>query len=162
MAGASSANIQDSPARAILYGGIIAGALDLAYAIVVYSLRHPILIPQTIASGILGAKSYNDGMASAVLGFVLQFFIATTAAAVYYIASRKMTFLVSRAVLYGMLYGAVVYLFMHQVVLPLSAVPKHHTRLVFAATEFVEHLFFVGLPIALCARRYSSREMKPA
>jgi len=36
--------------------------VDLAYAVVaVYSPRQPILIPQTIASGILGLKSYSGG-----------------------------------------------------------------------------------------------------
>ena len=141
--------------RAIFWGGLIAGALDLAYAIVIYSPREPILIPQTIASGVLGMKSYDEGIPSAVLGVVLHFVIAFGAAAVYYAASRKLTFLIRGADTFGLIYGAVVYAFMHLVVLPLSAVPKSHTPLVYAACEFVEHWFFVGLPIALAVRRYS-------
>ncbi len=46
---------------AIVVGGLIVSVLDLAYAIAVYSPRQPILIPQTIASGILGLKSYSGG-----------------------------------------------------------------------------------------------------
>lgn len=158
--GVGESSSKPSAAKAILWGGLIVGGLDLVYAIVVYTPRHPILIPQTIASGLLGVKSYDDGVASAFLGIVLQFVIATTAAAVYYAASRKMMFLVTRAVLYGMLYGAVVYLFMHRVVVPLSAVPKHTTPLPYAAAEFVEHWFFVGLPIALSVRRFGGRAGK--
>ena len=59
-----------------------------------------------------------------MLGVVLHFVIALGAATVYYLASRKLTFLVSSAVLCGLIYGALVYLFMHLIVLPLSAAPK--------------------------------------
>lgn len=68
----------------------------------------------------------------------------------------NLPFLTRRAVTFGLLYGAVVYLFMHLIVLPLSAVPKFHHELVYVAPEFVEHWFFVGLPIALSVRRFSS------
>ncbi|MGB6483475.1 MAG: hypothetical protein WBE86_08320 [Candidatus Acidiferrales bacterium] len=141
---------------AIGVAGLIVGMLDLIYAIVVYSPHHPILIPQVIASGVLGRKSFQDGAASAVLGVVLHFTIALGAATVYYLASRKLTFMLHRAVLCGILYGAAVYFFMHLVVLPLSAAPHGHTPLAYAAAEFVEHLFCVGLPIALSVRYYSS------
>jgi len=143
------------PFPAIFVGGLIVGAVDLLYAIAVYSPRHPILVPQTIASGILGPKSYQGGFPAALLGVFLQFVIALGAATVYYLASRKLTFLVSRAVLCGLIYGALVYLFMHGVVLPLSAAPKGHTPPVYQAFEFVQHWFVVGLPIALSVRHYS-------
>jgi hypothetical protein len=143
------------PAPAILAGGLIAGVLDLAYAIAVYSPRAPIRIPQTIASGLLGPRAYAGGARTAALGVVLHLVIALGAAAVYYLASRKLEVLVRRAVACGLAYGALVYLLMHFVVLPLSAVPKHHMPLVYMAAELVEHWFFVGLPIALSVRRYS-------
>jgi uncharacterized membrane protein YagU involved in acid resistance len=144
------------PFPAIAVGGLIVGVLDLAYAVVVYSPRKPILFPQTIASGILGLKAYSGGTHTAALGVALHFVIALGAATVYYLASRKLTFLVSRAVLCGLIYGALVYLFMHIVVLPLSAAPKGPMPFVYQAFEFVEHWFCVGLPIALSVRHYSS------
>lgn len=140
---------------AIIVGGLIVAVLDLAYAIAVYSPRKPIRIPQVIASGILGLKSFTGGTKTAALGVILHFVIAFGAATVYYLASRKLTFLVSRAVLSGLIYGALVYLFMHVVVLPLSAMPKGPTHFVYQAFEFVEHWFCVGLPIALSVRHYS-------
>ncbi len=92
------------------------------------------------------------------LGVLLHFVIALGAATVYYFASRKLPILVNRAVLCGMIYGALVYLFMHYVVLPLSAVPKGHiTPVIYKVTEFVEHWFLVGLPISLSVRHYSRR-----
>jgi uncharacterized membrane protein YagU involved in acid resistance len=143
------------PFSAILVGGLIVGALDLIYAILVYSPQKPIRIPQTIASGILGMKSYSGGAQTAALGVVLHFFIALGAATVYYLASRRLEILGHRAVLFGLIYGALVYLFMHLIVLPLSAVPKGHMPLIYQACEFVEHWFCVGLPIALSVSHYS-------
>jgi len=143
------------PAPAILVGGLIVGALDLAYAIAVYSPRAPIRIPQTIASGLLGPRSYEGGAGTAALGVLLHFTIALGAATVYWLASRKLEVLIRRAVACGLVYGALVFLFMHLVVLPLSAAPRGHMPFVYMAAEFVEHWFFVGLPIALSVRRYS-------
>ncbi len=143
------------PLLAIGIGGLAAGVVDLLYAIAVYSPRAPIRIPQAIASGILGRRSYDGGVASAALGVVLHFTIALGAAAVYYLASRKLPILVLRPILCGLVYGALVYVFMHWVVLPLSAAPAGHMSLTYKACEFVEHWFAVGLPIALAVRRYS-------
>jgi uncharacterized membrane protein YagU involved in acid resistance len=94
-------------------------------------------------------------MASAALGIVLHFVIAFGAATVYYLGSRKLKFLIRRPILFGMSYGAAVYLFMHLIVLPLSAVRPSHMHLTYAAAEFVWHWFGVGLPIALSVRHYS-------
>lgn len=153
---ANSSVAPERPLLAIGLGGLIVGVLDLTYAIIVYSVHRPILIPQGIASGVLGAKAFQGGLGSAALGVVLHFFIATTWASVYYLASRKLKFLVHHAVLCGMAYGVVVWLCMHFVVVPLSAVPKGgSTPFIYQAAEFVWHWFGVGLPIALCVRRYS-------
>ncbi len=152
---AGSLHAKARPFPAIFVGGLIVGVLDLIYAILVYSPQKPILIPQTIASGVLGVKSYSGGVPAASLGVVLHFVIALAAATAYYLASRKLTFLVDRAVLSGLIYGALVYLFMHVVVLPLSAVSHSDIPLIYKACEFVEHWFCVGLPIALSVRHYS-------
>lgn len=140
---------------AIAIGGFIVGVLDMAYAIVVYSPEHPILVPQTIASGLLGVKSYAGGIRTAVLGTALHFVIALGAATVYYLASRKLTFLIDHAVPAGMVYGALVYGFMHVIVLPLSNVRPGHAPIIYRVAEFVWHWFGVGLPIALSVRHYS-------
>ena len=96
--GSAASFARPRPFPAIVVGGLIVGVLDLAYAILIYSPQKPILIPQTIGSGILGMKSYSGGTHTAALGVVLHFVIALGAAMVYYLASRKLPFLVSRAV----------------------------------------------------------------
>jgi hypothetical protein len=141
---------------AILVGGVIVGALDLLYAMVVYSPHHPFVIPQHIATGVLGPSSYSGGIPTIILGVMLHFVIAIGAATIYYLASRRLRILVNRPILCGMIFGGLVYFFMHLVVLPLSAVPhRHATPFIYQATEFVEHWFFVGLPISFSVRHYS-------
>ena len=140
---------------AVFVGGLLVGVLDLTYAIVVYSPHKPILVPQTIASGLLGMQSYNGGTRTAALGVILHFVIAFGAATVYFLASRRFEILRHRAVLFGLLYGALVYLFMHLIVLPLSAAPKGYAPLIYQACEFAWHWVGVGLPIALSIRHYS-------
>lgn len=153
----SSFSALASPFLAVGMGAVIVGVLDLAYAILVYSPKRPILIPQTITSGLLGKRAYSGSTETAALGIVLHFLIALGAATTYYLASRKLNFLVDRAVVSGLAYGGLVYLFMHLIVLPLSAKPPDHIPVIYQVCEFIEHLFFVGLPIALSVRHYSSR-----
>ncbi|HEX7174929.1 MAG TPA: hypothetical protein VF240_06580 [Pyrinomonadaceae bacterium] len=144
--------------RGILWGGLAAGVLDLAAALVTSSLRGvtPTRVLQAIASGVLGADSYRGGAQSATLGVALHFVIAFGAAAVYYAASRRLKCLVRRPVVSGLLYGVAVYLFMNLVVLPLSAITfKVSYAPAVLATGLVVHMLCVGLPIALAVRRFS-------
>ena len=146
--------------RAILWGGLIAGTLDITYAIVFSLLRSgtsPVRVLQSVASGLLGADSFNRGSASAALGLFLHFLIAFTAAAVYYAASREFDVLVRAAVVCGVTYGVMIYAVMNYVVIPLSAVPPRAgpRPLLVLFTGLLVHMFLIGLPIALAARRYS-------
>lgn len=149
-----------SAARAILWGGLIAGACDITYAFVFYYLRSgitPVQILQSVASGLLGSNASKGGLTAAALGAFLHFFIAVTAAAVYYAASRKLGVLVSHPFVCGILFGAAVYAFMNFVVVPLSAAPFKGSTPSTATwvTGLLIHMFGIGLPIALATRRYS-------
>jgi len=144
--------------RAIFWGGLIAGTLDILAAFVNSGLRggSPTRVLQAIASGLLGADAFKGGFATATLGLVLHFFIATTATAVYYAASRKLKVLVDQTIVCGLAYGIPVYLVMNLVVLPLSAVTfKTSHALANVVTSVLILMFCVGLPIALVVRRYS-------
>ena len=147
---------QARPLQAILWGGFIAGALDITYAIVEGALsgRPPARTLQSVASGMLGRAAFQGGWGIAALGLVLHFLIALGAATVYYAASRRMAILVDRAWISGLLFGALVYLAMNRIVLPLSAVPFKTTLQI---PGLLVHMFFVGLPIALSVRHYSKQ-----
>ncbi|MBA3694502.1 MAG: hypothetical protein H0W77_13890 [Acidobacteria bacterium] len=144
--------------RAILFGGLIAGTLDLTSAFIVTALRggsHARML-QGIASGLLGADSFTGGTATAALGVLLHFTIAFIWTIVFYLASRKIKFLIDQPIVSGVLYGVVVYLLMYYVIVPLSAAPFQmpHTPDAIARDVFI-HIICIGLPIALVVRRYS-------
>jgi len=143
----------------ILYGGLIAGTLDLSAAFISSWLRAgvgPVRVMQSIASGLLGAASFTGGAGSAALGVVLHFLIATVATAVFYVASRTLRALVEHAITAGLLYGVVVYAFMNFVVIPLSAVPRRGGTppLSGRIIGLLIIMFCVGLPIAAVVRRF--------
>jgi uncharacterized membrane protein YagU involved in acid resistance len=115
----------------------------------------PVRVFQSVASGLLGAASFTGGAKTAVLGVVLHFIIATTAAAVYYLASRQLRFLIDQTVIAGVLYGVVVYLFMNFVVLPLSAITKRPVPLSGRIIGMLVIIFCIGVPIAAIVRRLS-------
>ena len=82
-------------------------------------------------------------------------FLATVAAAVFYLASRKLRFLIERPVMFGLLYGVLVYIFMNFVVLPLSNIAQRQATLSGRVINMLIIMFCVGLPIALIVRRFS-------
>jgi hypothetical protein len=143
--------------RAILFGGLVVGILDITFAFVFYGLlgATPVRILQSVASGLLGARAYEGGAGTAALGGVLHFFIATVVAAVYYVASRRLGFLIENAVLWGPIYGIVVYAVMNLVVIPLSAVPNPRYSVLIVVVGVIGHMVLIGLPAALIVRRYS-------
>ena len=145
--------------RTILVGGLIAGTLDISYACIFSYIRRgtsPVRVLQSVASGALGRSAFDGGAKTAALGLVFHFLIATIAAAVYYLASRPLRFLVNQAIICGPLYGVGVYLFMNFVVLPLSAIgSRPPLPLPVLIGGLLIHMFGIGLPIALVVRRYS-------
>jgi hypothetical protein len=62
--------------------------------------------------------------------------------------------LIEKPLMYGFLFGAIVFVTMRLVILPLSAFPYpvSFTSLG-AGLDLVSHLFFFGLPIALAAAK---------
>jgi len=141
--------------RTILWGGLVAGALDATDGVLAYGFQglNPIQVLQCIASGLLGQSSFQGGLATAGLGTLLHFFIAFVAAAVYVLASRLIPALNASPRLFGPLFGAAVFFFMNYAVLPFSAVASDPFSLGMFLNGIFGHALFVGLPIALYARR---------
>src|SRR5258708_22305714 len=109
---------------AIFWGGLACGVFDISQAMIAWYLQvgaKPIRIWQSVASGLLGPDAFKGGLKTAIIGGALHFLIAFTAAAVYWVASRKLTFMTQNAVISGMLYGGCVWLLMNFFVLPLSS-----------------------------------------
>jgi hypothetical protein len=141
--------------RAVLLGGLTAGALDLIYAFSVYGARGiaPQRILHSIASGWLGDAAYRGGMASAMLGVLSHFGITCLAATCYVLVIQRNRNLGVHPVLSGVLFGAVMFVVMNYVVVPLSAAVTRPPRGVFFFLGLAVHMVLVGIPIAWFAQR---------
>jgi uncharacterized membrane protein YagU involved in acid resistance len=162
MVAASEALSADRPsaARAILWGGLIAGAIDITYACVFSYLRRavpPGQILQSVASGALGKSAFDGGTTTAALGLLFHFLIALIWATVYYLASRKLRVLARVPYVCGVVYGLLIFAVMNYAVIPLSAAPfgaPPPSSPAFSVGLLV-HMLGIGLPIALATRRFS-------
>lgn len=141
--------------QAIIWGGLVAGILDAVDGVIAFGTQglNPIQVLQYIASGALGQSAFRGGFATAALGAVFHFIIAWVVAAVFVLASRRLQVLRRQTIGLGLLYGAAVYFFMNYLVLPLSAVAPSPFHIGLFLNGVIGHALFVGLPIALYARR---------
>jgi phage shock protein PspC (stress-responsive transcriptional regulator) len=146
-----------NPAKAISVAGLTCGVMDIFAALVVYGLMgsKPLRLLQGIAGGILGPRTYSGGISTALLGLAFHFVIAFGAAAIFFLASRVMPFLLNHAVLSGVFYGVAVYFFMNRVVVRLSAATKFPFSIKMMVIGVIIHIFCVGIPISLNIRRYA-------
>jgi hypothetical protein len=149
---ANSPSSKKNAVLAIAVGGGIAGTLDLTQACLLFGWR----IPLVIAAGLLGQQAIHGGAGTYILGVCLHFFIACSATAIYYAASRKLRFLIEYPLVCGLFYGIAVELVMSYIVLPLSAL---HARGPYELKDVLlglgVHMVVVGLPIAFGVRRFA-------
>ena len=138
--------------RPILVGGAIAGTFDMTAAFITYGPNNP----KIIAAGLIGMRAVHGGVFTWILGFLLHYFIAFSAAAVYCLASRKLEFLKEHFLVCGLFYGIAIYLVMNLIVLPLCAF--HYTgpyQLRGLLQGLIVHMLIIGLPISFCLRKLS-------
>ena len=136
--------------------GAVAGTLDGLDAAIILGMLGPGVkrVFQYIASGLLGPASFQGGWATAGLGVLLHFTVATGAAATFYLLSRRLSILVRKPLLCGPIFGLGVFAFMRYVVIPLSAVPKPRPLVGWGlVNQLIAHTVFVGLSIALIVAR---------
>jgi hypothetical protein len=143
---------QSGLALPILVGGFVAGLLDMTSAYLTFGR----MMPLGIAGGLIGAGARHVSAGPYILGLLLHYFIALSAAAVYCIASRKLDFLREHFFVCGLFYGIAVFLVMNLVVLPLSA---YHAMGPYTYRGLVQgilaHMFLIGLPISTSLRMLS-------
>lgn len=146
--------------RAALVGGAIAGTLDIlgATALLLADGEPVLTAVQGVASGVLDREAYQMGARSALLGLAIHFCIATTMATAYMIVASRWSWLTRRPLLWGPIYGLLMYGVMHFGVLAIRW-PHVFPRFDWARDrgQVACHLFLVGLPIALVAWRMLKR-----
>jgi len=140
----------------VLLGGLILGTTDLLFATSFWKIGYGVSatrVMQSVARGVLGTSSFEGGVPTALLGTLLHYTIAIAMAATYYAVSRKFRMLTRWPVACGVAYGALLYLVMNFVVLPLSRVGMpRFDNVLWVALSIVMHTIF-GVICALTARR---------
>lgn len=153
------ARISPRPALAVIVSaGLVAGVLDIGYVFVFYGVRGvaPQRILRGIAAALLGRDALSGGWGTAALGLAMHFGVAFVVATVFYVASRFLPVLIRHAIASGLIYGALVWLVMNALILPLTKTPPASFPPPNWWIIFVPHLFCVGVPIALMVKRGSA------
>ena len=150
---------EQSPAysalRTVLTIAAVAGTADITAACIhaAFFGATPVRVFHSVAAGLLGPRSFAGGAATAALGLFLHYFIMTCWASAFYLASRKLKFMVNQWYVWGPVYGTLVHLFMQFVTIPLSAIAPRP----FHAGNFLIglgiHVVCVGTAIAYTTRR---------
>jgi uncharacterized membrane protein YagU involved in acid resistance len=145
-------------AKALLLCLLIAGTLDISDALIFYGLRGvPALgLLRFIAGCLVGVSALHGGLAMAALGLAIHYTITLFWSALFLLAATRVSFLTRRAILSGLIYGGLIYVLMNFVVLPLTRLPprSHHLPAAVLINGVLALLIFMGLPIALIARRF--------
>ena len=146
-------------AKALLLCLLIAGTLDIADALIFYGLRGvpPLGLLRFIAACLLGVSALHGGMGMAALGLGIHYTITLFWSALFLLAAMRVNFLTRYAIAGGLLYGVLIYVVMNFVVLPLTRLPPrtHHLAPAVLINGVLALMLFMGLPIALIARRFA-------
>jgi len=141
----------------IVFGGLAIGVLDFLDASIFFPLYFGISFTDVWhgpAAGLLGREAARaGGLNSALVGILAHFLVAFSIAAVYFLLSRFIPFLVAHTIVSGLIFGIAAHFVMQYVVIPLSAIgttpnwPPNGSLL----NSLIGHALFVGLPVALIA-----------
>lgn len=147
---------QQAMIKAILWGGLVAGTLDV-FAASLINLASPLLILRFIAAGLLGREVIKGGLDISFIGLLLQWLMGLIIASIYVVAAGRLTWMQRDWRLTGLAYGVVIYFVMSYVVLPLSALHRvpPFEWLGFGLNMLAMLVF--GLIVAWFSRRYLSR-----
>ncbi len=141
---------------AVLSGGVLAGALDIVFAIsyAAYNGTRPVRLLQIVASGLFGDAAFAGGASMAALGLGLHFGMSILWAGVFLTLAWLRPAIVLHPFLSGIVFGVVVFIVMRLVILPLSAFPYPVTFKPLATTlDLLSHTLLFGVPIALAIRK---------
>lgn len=136
---------------AILWGGFVAGTLDIGAASLI-SGYGPLVILRYIAAGLLGKGALAGGAMEASLGLLLQWAMSLLIAAIFVLMVGRRVAATSRWPVWGVAYGVVVFAVMNYVVVPLSALGKVPHFSVFSFIANLAAMLLFGWIIAFFAR----------
>ena len=137
-------------AKIILISGCTSAVIDILTTMAITSAQGmpPRRLLQFIASGALGDASFEGGGKTALLGLAFHFIVALSASSAYFAASIAFHSIPHHPVVFGLLFGTAVQVFMSGVVVPLSRTPKVPFTIGGFLTQLAVNVVCVGLVIA--------------
>jgi hypothetical protein len=150
VAAAESPTAKNNALLAIAVGAFVGGTVNILWV----CIQAGWVIPLYIAAGLLGMRAVHGGAGIWLLGMALHYFISSSWATVYYLASRKLPFLTEYPLICGINFGVWVELFMKLVVLPHSGL---HATEPIGISDLVGKVLLFGLPVV-----YSVSHFAPA
>jgi len=149
---------RNSLLRLSVIGGLITGMLHFIVQIgIVFGLilKTPIISSlQYVASGAMGDTAFTGGLATALLGLVLDFIMITIMAGVFIFSVDRIPLLRRHVIPGSILYGFGVFIVMNLIVLPLSAAPALPAPPLWLLIELVlQHILLIGLPLGILVKR---------
>ena len=150
--------------RAILTAWLLCGVLDITAACIqawIEAGRTPADVLRGVASALRGRAALDAGAGMAAIGLAMHFTVALTATLVFYLLSRRLSFLRTAPLwIVGPLYGVVVFCAMNYGTLPALSWLRSlylHTPPRWPGSmgwpQLAIHMLFVGTPIAWGVRR---------
>ncbi|MEP6691691.1 MAG: hypothetical protein ABJD07_11070 [Gemmatimonadaceae bacterium] len=145
--------------RRIVLAGLVVAVVDFAYVYVLWVLVLQKIgvqrLAQSIATGLLGNYALTGGAATALVGLALHALIAYAWTVGFWLVLRasgtiqRWTYVSTGAAAVGVAYGALIWLAMDLVVLPLSRARPTPVASGIFWLNLVEHMLLVGPPLVL-------------
>ncbi|MFZ1800829.1 MAG: hypothetical protein WAU24_13265 [Chitinophagaceae bacterium] len=148
----------------ILLTTFLAGSLDIAAAIFVYTVLlqkvTAIQILKGIAYGLLGKNSGISEMPLACIGLALHYFIAFLFTLFYFLVYQVFPFLKKNVIISGSLLGIFSWSVMNLLVLPLSKAFRAPLTLSGVSMGMSILILCIGIPIAFLTRYFFEKFVK--
>jgi hypothetical protein len=144
---------------AIAWAGLLAGTLDIIAACGLFSIRtgqDPTVVLRFVASGVFGPDALAGGWSMAFAGLLFHFIIAYSWTTLYLLLSPKLPN--GSWIVYGLLYGVLVWLIMNLIVLPyLSRITPRPFSWSGALIGALILMLAIGLPVSYLSKKFYSR-----
>jgi hypothetical protein len=155
----TSRTTNNSLLRLSLIGGLITGTLHVIIQVVVVFVlivKSGILMSglQYVASGAMGDAAYAGGLATALLGLILEFVMTIIIAGIFIFSADRIALLQKNVIVGSLLYGFGVFIVMGFIVQPLSAARTLPAPPLWLLIEIIlEHILLIGLPLGILVQR---------
>ncbi len=152
----SKEKLFDSPVKTVILTWLLAGTADALSAIIVYQIP-AMNIFRYIASGVFGQAALTGGLPMVFWGVFFHYFIAFSWVLLFFLLYPRIATISSNRIVNAILYGAVIWIVMNLIVVPLSSVSRGPHTVKSAAIGMAILIIAIALPTSLFISRYYRR-----